>query len=134
LDLGPDADRGIGRFPPAVLGPARPCFVSAVDDDGNEVAGVRLPHVAVPLDVSLGWNPERPREGVPVEVWNLVGGRVPFPADEVLARYGDRDTFLARVRVAADALVAARHLLAEDVDAIVADAARRWDQLVDDTT
>ena len=38
LDLGPDAERGIGRFP-AVTGEPYPTFVAAVDSDGNEVAG-----------------------------------------------------------------------------------------------
>jgi hypothetical protein len=132
LDLGPDAAAGIGRFPPRVLGPSRPCEVSAIDEDGNELAGVRLPHVAVPLDVSFGWNPEQPRPGVPVEVWNLVGGRLPFSVQEVLRRYEDRGGYLFRVRSAADRLVAARHLLPDDVDAVVADAARRWDELIDE--
>ncbi|HEY2330379.1 MAG TPA: alpha/beta hydrolase domain-containing protein, partial [Acidimicrobiales bacterium] len=130
LDLGPEADRGVGCFPPVVTAPSRPCVVSALDDDGNEVAGVRLPHVAVPLDISFGWNPEHPRPGIPVEVWNLVGGRLPFTAAEVVRRYGDRDAFLTRVREAAARLVVQRHLLAEDVEPVVADAARRWDALV----
>jgi hypothetical protein len=126
LDLGPGADQGVGRYPAVVLGPARPCLVSALDEDGNEVAGVRLPHVSVPLDVSSGWNPEQPRDGVPVEVWNLVGGRMDLPAAEIRQRYGDGARFLAQVRAAAQALAAARHLLAADVDAVVADAQRRW--------
>jgi hypothetical protein len=126
IDLGPEAAQGIGRYPAVVLGPARPCLVSDLDDDGNERAGVRLPHVSVPLDVSFGWNPEQPRAGVPVETWNLAGGRVDLPAEEIRRRYGDAVTFLARVRADAEALVAARHLLAEDVDAVVADAQRRW--------
>ncbi len=126
IDLGPGEPRGIGRYPAVVLGPPRPCLVSDLDDDGNEVAGVRLPHVSVPLDVSFGWNPEQPRDGIPVEAWNLVGGRVVFPVEEVLRRYGDLATFLALVRADAEALVVARHLLAEDVDAVVADAERRW--------
>ena len=130
ISLGPDATRGVARYPAVVLGPARPCLVSDVDDDGNELAGVRLPHVSVPLDVSAGWNPELPRDGVPVETWNLAGGRVPLPAAEVMRRYGDAATFLARVRADAESLVGARHLLADDVDAVLADAQRRWDAAV----
>jgi Alpha/beta hydrolase domain len=130
IDLGPDSECGVGRFPPEVTGPARPCYVSAVDDDGNEVAGIRLPHLAVPLDASFGWNPERPRDGVPVEVWNLLGGRVAFTPDEVIRRYGDRHSYLDQVRASAAALVTARHLLEEDVEAVLADAARRWDALL----
>jgi hypothetical protein len=130
ISLGPDVTRGVARYPAVVLGPARPCLVSDVDDDGNELAGVRLPHVSVPLDVSAGWNPERPRDGVPVETWNLAGGRVPLPAAEVVRRYGDAAAFLARVRADAESLIAARHLLAGDLDAVLGDARRRWDAAV----
>jgi hypothetical protein len=86
--------------------------------------------VTVPLDVSFGWNPERPRDGVPVEVWNLVGGRIAFRPDEVLRRYGDRVHYLDRVRAAAGDLVSAGHLLEEDVEAVLSDAARRWDTAI----
>lgn len=126
LDLGPDAARGIGRFPP-IAGALRPCLVSALDDDGNEIAGVRLPAVSVPLAVSVGWNPEQPRPGVPVEVWNLVGGRVPFPADELARRYRDRDGYLTMVRRAVEELVAQRHLLSDDADEVVSRAGAGWD-------
>jgi hypothetical protein len=126
VSLGPQEAQGVGRYPAVVLGPARPCLVSDLDDDGNELAGVRLPHVSVPLDVSFGWNPEQPRDGIPVETWNLVGGRIALPAGEIVRRYGGEAAFLARVRAEAEALVAARHLLAGDVDAVVADAQRRW--------
>jgi hypothetical protein len=107
--------------------------VSVVDGDGNEVAGVRLPAVAVPLGVSVGWNPERPRPGVPVELWNLVGGRLPFAPDEILRRYGDLEHYLDLVRASADALVEQRHLLPADRDAVVAAAAHSWATAVADT-
>ena len=129
LDLGPDADRGVGRFPP-LAGPIRSCQVSAVDDDGNEIAGVRLPAVSVPLAVSVGWNPERPRPGVPVEVWNLVGGRVPFSAEDLRRRYGDRDGYLSLVRAAAHELVAQRHLLPGDADELIGRAGDQWNAAV----
>ncbi|HTQ34527.1 MAG TPA: alpha/beta hydrolase domain-containing protein, partial [Stellaceae bacterium] len=31
-------------------------FVAAVDSDGNEIAGIRLPQIAVPLGIYTGWN------------------------------------------------------------------------------
>jgi hypothetical protein len=133
IDLGPQSDRGVGMFPPAVTGPPRPCLVSVVDGDGNEVAGVRLPAVAVPLGVSVGWNPERPRPGVPVELWNLVGGRLPFAPDEILRRYGDLGNYLDLVRASVDALVEQRHLLPADRDAVMAAAAHSWATAVAET-
>jgi hypothetical protein len=42
-------------------------------------------------------------------------------------RYRDRDGYLARVRSDAQAMVADRHLLAEDVDAVVERAGALWD-------
>jgi hypothetical protein len=131
IDLGPEAEFGVGRYPAVVLGAVRPCLVSDVDQDGNELAGVRLPHVTVPLDVSFGWNPELPRKGIPVELWNLAGGRVRLPVDEVLHRYDHIGAYLVRIRAEVEVLVAARHLLLEDVDAVIEDAAQRWAAAVD---
>jgi hypothetical protein len=113
-----------------VIGPARECLVSALDPDGNELAGVRLPHVAVPLDVSFGWNPEQPRIGVPVEVWNLVGGRIDLPPEEILRRHGTLQSFLDACRRCAEDLVRQRHLLAEDVELVLSDALRRWEEQI----
>src|SRR5579864_4411946 len=43
--------------PPEAVAPAPyTTFVSAVDSDGNEVAGIRLPAIAVPLATYTGWN------------------------------------------------------------------------------
>ena len=42
-------------------------------------------------------------------------------------RYRDRDDYLARVRAAAEELVSARYLLAEDIDMAVQIAAERYD-------
>ena len=57
LDFGPEFDRGvISNYPPSIAGrPAYPIFVSKVDEDGNEVAGVRLTPVAAPIATTTGW-------------------------------------------------------------------------------
>src|SRR5262249_31839253 len=57
LDIGPDFDSGIlSNYPPSVAGrPAYPIFVSKVDADGNEIAGVRLPGVEAPIATTTGW-------------------------------------------------------------------------------
>jgi hypothetical protein len=132
VDLGPGADSGVGVFPPTVTGPFRPCLVSACDADGNEEAGVRLPAVSVPLGVLLGWNPEHPRGGAPVELWNLLGGRVQFPADEILRRYSDRDRYLTMVEAAALDLINRRHVLAEDKVHLITSAEEAWDRALSD--
>ena len=57
LDFGPDFDDGIiSNYPPSVAGrPSYPIFVSKVDKDGNEIAGVRLPPVEAPIATTTGW-------------------------------------------------------------------------------
>ena len=37
------------------IGPIYPSFVPVVDSDGNEVAGIRLPELTVPLATYTGW-------------------------------------------------------------------------------
>jgi hypothetical protein len=57
LDFGPQFEDGIlTNYPPSVVGrPTYPHFVSKVDKDGNEVAGIRLPPVAAPVATTTGW-------------------------------------------------------------------------------
>jgi len=49
------------------------------------------------------------------------------PRRSIAERYPSREAYLAAVRTAAAALVAARHALAEDVETMVERAGRRWD-------
>ena len=57
LDFGPMVEDGIlSNYPPSVEArPAYPIFVSKVDADGNELAGVRLPPVEAPVATTTGW-------------------------------------------------------------------------------
>ena len=61
LDFGPEFDRGvISNYPPSIAGrPTYPIFVSMVDEDGSEVAGVRLTPVAAPIATTTGWGLRR---------------------------------------------------------------------------
>ena len=53
------------------------------------------------------------------------------PRPSIAERYGDRDGYLARVRREAQDMVAARFLLAEDVEAGVERAGALWDFIRD---
>ena len=69
----------------------------------------------------------------------MMGSTLPFPRTpaereqrrdprvSIQERYGTRAGYLAAVRAAAETLVAARHALAEDVEAMVERAGQRWD-------
>ena len=115
--------------------------MSAVDADGNEVSGWRLPDLSVPLATHAGWNPRAPRTGASEQLLDMIGSTIPFARDEVSrrangdprpsigARYPDRPTYLARVAAATDALISVGHVLAEDRDLVIALAEVRWDAL-----
>ena len=137
LDFGPDWARE-PVLPPKV-GARFASVVSAVDADGNEIAGIRPVEVAVPLGVFTGWNPRHPEQGAPGDIMSMMGSTLPFartaaerarggdPRPSIAERYPSRDDYLRRVRAAAVALVSARHMLAEDVDGVMERAARQWD-------
>jgi hypothetical protein len=140
LDFGPRWAGGVATIEPPRLGPAFPALVPAVDADGNDRAGIRLPEIAVPLATQTGWNWRRAESGAGDALVPYLGSSVPFartkaaraasgdPRPSIEERYpGGRDDYLARVRRAADALVAERLLLVEDVPRVVERAAAHWD-------
>jgi hypothetical protein len=137
LDFGPDWAHA-PALPPKT-GAKFSTLVSAVDADGNEVAGIRPVELAAPLATFCGWNPRHPEQGAPGDIMSMMGSTLPFarsaaeraqrgdPRPSIAERYGTRDDYLARAHAAAEALVKDRHMLAEDVDAVVARAGRLWD-------
>ena len=123
--------------PKEVPSPYRP-MVSAVDADGNEIAGIRLPDIAVPLGTYTGWNVyKRPfTEG---ELCDRDGSFIAFekteaertakkdPRPSIAQRYGSHAAYMDKINEVTRNLVADRLLLQEDADAYVKAAqARRW--------
>lgn len=139
LDLGADAEKGIAVMPPVIEAAAYPDYVSAVDWDGNETSGIRMPDVAVPVATHTGFNPRNPETGGTGQLLEYVGSTLPFAKDaaereasgdsrlSIAERYVGRDDYLARVRSAAENLVIKRYLLAKDVELCVEVAAERYD-------
>ena len=140
LDFGSEVERGIVALPPKIGAPYV-TVVPAVDDDGNDRPGIRPSELRVPLATFTGWNPRHPDQGAPGDLMAMMGSTLPFartaaeraragdPRRAIDERYAGRDGYLARVRSDAQAMVAARHLLAEDVDAVVERAGALWDLL-----
>ena len=108
-------------------------FVTQVDADGNEIAGIRLPDIAVPLATYTGWNYYKAPfpEG---ELCDRDGTYKPFaatraerqaandPRRSLAERYGDHAGYVKQVEEAAARLVAARLLLSEDAERLIARA------------
>jgi len=111
-------------------------LVPAVDGDGNEVAGIRVPMVAAPLGTYAGWN-LRARGFGHGATHEFSGSYVPLPetAEErratgdprpaILERYPNAPAYVAAITAAAKALVEAGLMLEEDV-ARAAAAAADW--------
>ncbi len=140
VDLGPEVARGIAELPPRI-GDPYPSFVPALDRDGNEVVGIRLPDISVPVGTHTGWVPRHPASGGAGQLLDMMGTTLPFaptarerqaygdPRPSLEERYRDREDYIARARAAAEALAAERYILDEDVDLAVELAVARYDVL-----
>jgi Alpha/beta hydrolase domain len=140
LDFGPESDAGIMHYP-AVEGDDYGVVVSTLDDDGNEVGGVRPIDLRVPLATYTGWNVRHADSGQPGEYVcsGLPGSTLPFSRDRseqkergdprrsLEERYGGKDDYLEKVRSAARLMVAEGHLLEEDIPVVERQSAERWD-------
>jgi hypothetical protein len=147
LDFGPQ--EGVATKVPPAVGAPYPCLVPAVDQDGNEVCGIRLPYQTVPLATYTGWNLRHPASGGAGQILasggasggTLIGSTIPFlatrearqatadPRHSIAERYASKEDYLERVRQAAHALIQERYLLAEDLEDIIAQAAQHYDLL-----
>jgi Alpha/beta hydrolase domain len=138
FDFGPLFDRGIiNVMPPVLLGTPYPVFVPKTDVDGNDIAGIRLPEISVPLATYTGYARRAAAPGDPVPIedgCDASGQRVPFAATtaarsssgdprlSIEERYPDHATYVNMVTSAAKQLQAERLLLEMDVQAYIAAA------------
>ncbi len=139
LDFGTVIDEEIATILPPKVGKPYANLVSAVDADGNELAGIRLPDISVPLATYTGWNVRHPDIGGPSQTLSLLGSTIPFPATRaerqasgdprpaIAERYASKEDYLRRVKHAAEALVQQGYLLAEDLPTVTDQAAQRYD-------
>ncbi len=140
LDFGPRWSEGIVTYQPPRVGSPYPVLVPAVDEDGNDRAGIRLPEIEVPLATHTGWNYRDVGIGAPDRLAGEIGSYLPFSRTRVereasedsrwsvAERYRDEHEYLGRITAAARALVAERYLLAEDLPKVIdrAVAHYRW--------
>lgn len=142
VDYGPDyRTKGITTIEPPKAGKPFVTLVPQVDRDGNEISGIRMPDISVPLGTYTGWNLRDASIGAPTEQSSLIGGFHPFPAtkqdrvarkDSRLAiseRYGSKEDYLNRIGAAMDELAKDGFVLAVDRARLVKQAEVRWAQL-----
>jgi hypothetical protein len=127
--------------PRLIEGPRAPLpfLVPQTDADGNDIDGIRVPEVAVPLATTTGWNFRAERIGNPTTPVALLGSYFPFPKtraerqahndprSSIEERYSTREDYLAKIRAAAMDLVKSGLMLDEDVELTMQRAGRHWD-------
>jgi hypothetical protein len=134
LDFGPEFERGVLAEPPKRTGRSYVVQVPAVDADGNDKAGVRVPMVQAPLATYTGWN-LRARGFGHGAMFEFSGSTIPLPETSeervatgdprvsILERYPCKAAYQEAVAEAARKLVEARLMVEEDVERCVALAA-----------
>lgn len=142
-NYGPDfIGKGIVTQEPPRIGTAFPILVPQVDGDGNEIAGIRMPELAVPVATYTGWNLFNERAGPTNVVSSMQGSFVPFaptvaererandPRRSVAERYQSRDRYLEAIAKVTRDLVEKGYLLSADIKRIVEQAGTRWDYVM----
>lgn len=139
LDFGLETEEEILTIMPPRVGKPYANLVAAIDEDGNELAGIRLPDISVPLATYTGWNVRHPDFGGPGQTLSLLGSTVPFPATRaerqatgdprpsIEERYPCKEDYLRQVQQAAEALVQQGYMLAEDLQTVADQACQRYD-------
>ena len=137
FDFGNRYDDGIMDVnPPDFSGPVYRSFVSKVDADGNDVAGIRLPAVSAPIATTTGWGLRAANfGGGPWDGCEASGQWIAFkktqaerlaagdPRPSLEERYKTKQGYVDAVAAAARALEARRFLLPADVQRYI-DAAQ----------
>lgn len=116
-----------------------PLLVPQVDQDGNDLAGIRMPEVAVPLGTATGWIFRSASMGASHEFVLLQGSWIPFattkagrvktgdPRPSIEERYATKENYLAQVKDVVQKLIDQQFLNEEDLAVQLKQAGARWD-------
>ena len=143
LDYGPEAHLGRTTTLPAIEGSEYPALVSDIDDSFNELDGIRLPDLTVPVATYTGWNLRDQSIGNQDLFIGITGGlagwTLPFPATpedrqssgdlrlSIKERYESKEEYLKQVEAAVQSLIDEGYFLVEDLPEAMDRASRKYD-------
>jgi len=137
-----DPSLSLAQNLPFKIGSPYPVLVPMVDSNGNELGGIRLPDITVPIGTHMGWNLRHPDTGAPGQVIGTTGSTIPFKVTQVEResagdprlsleeRYASKEAYLEQVKEAGQSLLRDGFLLAEDLNNLVEQASERYDSLI----
>jgi hypothetical protein len=138
LDFGPQWRQGIVTIDPPRVGAPFGVLVPQSDGDGNDLGGVRLPELQVPLATYTGWNLRDPSIGAPEQRVSFLGSWIPLaktteerkkssdPRLSIAERYKSQEEYMSKFEQAAKKLIEQRFLLQEDLPAILEQGKLEW--------
>jgi Alpha/beta hydrolase domain len=141
LDFGWQWKSGIISNEPPKVGKPFAALVPQTDADGNDLGGLRLPELQVPLATYTGWNLRDPSIGAPDLRVSFLGSFLPFarsaadreksgdPRLSIAERYSSREQYMTKFSETAMKLVQDRFLLREDLAAVLERGQREWDEI-----
>lgn len=128
LDFGPGFPGKMTYEPAHVLG-TYPLLLPLAGADGNDLGGLRLPDISVPLATYVGWNLRTAEVGFPNHLIDYFGAYLPFTPQMIAARYQNEADYLRKFDASVAQLVNDGFLLHEDEPALRAHAAQMWSRL-----
>ncbi len=141
LDFGPQWKSGIVSNEPPKVGKPFAVLVPQTDADGNDLGGVRLPELQVPLATYTGWNLRDPSIGAPELRLSFLGSFLPFARNaaereksgdsrlSVAERYASREQYMGKFAEAAMNMIKERFLLREDLPTVLERGQREWNEV-----
>jgi hypothetical protein len=141
LDFGPQWKVGVISIEPPKIGKAFGVLVPQTDADGNDLGGVRLPELQVPLATYTGWNLRDPSIGAPDLRLSFLGSFISLartaaeraksgdPRLSIGERYRSREEYMGKFGEAAEKLIKNRFLLREDLASLLERGEREWEEV-----
>lgn len=139
------SDAGIAEKVPPTRGALYGTRILASNEDGLEIAGIRLPDITVPLGTHTGWNPQNAETGAPNRLSRWFGSFIPFartvternatgdPRPAITERYISKDDYVTAYAEATLDLANQEMILGIDINPMIERAGLLYEQVLSHT-